>query len=68
VFGEKTTVGTVFIASGEPDHPPWMAYPTGSMGYGGRDEDGPYGGVYPTRKNMTLTLLLTQALQERPFE
>jgi hypothetical protein len=45
-----------------------MAGPNESMGYGGRDEDGPYGGVYPTRKNMTLTLLLTQALQERPFE
>jgi hypothetical protein len=32
------------------------------------DEDGPYGGVYPTRNNMTPTLLLIRALQEGPLQ
>jgi hypothetical protein len=55
VFGEKTRVVTVFIASAALDHPWWMTCPNGSVGCGGRDEYGHDGGVSSGCTNMTST-------------
>jgi hypothetical protein len=41
----NTAVGTVFIASAAASGPRWVSYPPEIIGFGGRDEYGPYGAL-----------------------
>jgi hypothetical protein len=55
VFGEKTRVVTVCIASAEPTDPRWMACPIRLIGCRGRDTYGHDGALHPGCQKMTPT-------------